>query len=338
MTCVLQVPASVRTDALNPGRIVRVYRGGARVWEGKLEEPVASSTGWTITAVGSGNQGTDFLAIWTNAWGTDKNDAVNQAITRGLRWSNPGITASVWFGQQVDPGGQTITDLLNLFCTKGALTWYVNTDPSSASNILSVYTLPACTAGNVTRILISPTPVPRTLGGDINSLWLRYQTAKDAAAKAATYSLTNVTTAASITLHQAQETLEDLSSATGSNLTAVQAAGNAILARYQRAMFSAPFTVRYGELLTPGGFPVDLGTDQCGQMCRLVLTDYGYGGEIVPGPVIFMVGGYSWDDNAQTAQVTAFQSLDVSFSGLLSALATTFGFKATKGDKTVIRH
>ena len=332
LTCLLQLPANSRTDALNPGRIVQVMRGGGCVWDGKLQEPVPGTAGWAVSAVGTGNQGTDFVAKWTSAWGTNQNDAVDQAITRGLRWTRPSgaIPSGVWFGQVIDSGSQTITDLLNLFATKGGYTWYVTTGaapdgPGSyyGNNVLSVYALPACTLANVTRVLVSATPVPRTLGGDYNSLFLRYQVATDEIPAPTLYSLANVTTAASITAHQPLEAYEDLSSTGVQTSGAVTSAGNNILNRYQRASFGGPFTVRYGELLNPGGYPVDLGTDQCGQMVRLILADYGYGGEIVPDPVIFMIGAYEYDDMAQTAQVTPFQSLDLSFTNMLSALSTT---------------
>lgn len=349
MTALLQLPANQRTDALNPGRIVQIRRGGGTVWDGKLQEPVPSPAGWQVTAVGTGNAGTDYCGVYTSAWAStgNQNDAVNQAISRGLRWTNPGgnltgppwtsgaIPSGVWFGQAVDSGSDTITELLNNFCTKGGYTWYVTTghapdgsQPYYGNNILSVYALPACTPANVSRILVSAQPVARTLGGDYNRLFLRYQTSPDTATTA-TYGLTTVSTPASVAIHQSLEAYDDLSSSGQETLAAIQAAGNNVLARYQRASFGGPFVVRSGELLTTGGYPVDLGTDQCGQMVRLVLADFGYGGEIVPDPVIFMIGAYEYDDMAQTASVTPFQSLDLSMTGLLSALATTLPGKAT---------
>lgn len=349
MSCLLQLPADLRTDALNPGRIVQVRRGGGCVWDGKLQEPVPGPAGWQVTAVGTGLAGSDYRAVYTSAWGSsgNQNDAVNQAISRGLRWTNPGgnlsgppwtsgsIPSAVWFGQAVDSAADSVTELLNLFCTKGGYTWYVTTlhapdgsQPYYGNNSLSVYALPAATLANVTRILVSAQPVPRTLGGDYNQLFLRYQTSPDTAT-AATFGLTNVSTAASITQHQSLEAYDDMSSSGQQTLAAIQAAGNNVLARYQRASFAGPFVVRYGELLTPGGYPVDLGTDQCGQMVKLILADYGYGGEVVPDPVIFMIGAYEYDDMAQTASVTPFQSLDLSMTNLLAAIATTLPAKAT---------
>jgi hypothetical protein len=347
-SCLLQLPANLRTDALNPGRILQVRRGGGCVWDGKLQEPIPSADGWTVQGVGTGNAGGDYMAYFTTAWASagNQNEAINRAINRGLRWTNPGNTGApytsgsvpsgVWFGQAVDPASNTITDLLNLFCTKGGFTWYVATQHAPdgpqgyfGNNILSVYSLPVNTLANVTRTLVASSPVPRTLGGDYNTLWLRYQSSANTATTA-TYVTTSVNTPASIALHQPLEAYDDLSSSGQETLGAVQAAGNNVLNRYQRASFAGPFVVRYGELLTAGGFPVDLGTDQCGQVVKVVFADYGYGGEIVPDPVIFMIGGYEYDDTAQTASITPFQSLNLNLSSMLSALSTTLPAKATR--------
>ncbi len=315
LTATLQVPPAFRTDAMNPGRLCQVYRGGSLVWDGKLIEPVPAADGWAITAVGTGNAGTDFDAIWTT-W-SNQNDAVNQAIARGLRWVNPGIPGSVWLGQAVDSGSQTITDLLNLYTTKGNLTWYVG-----RGNILSVFAIPSVTSQSFNRILVAGSPVPRTLGGDVNQIYLRYQTSADSATTA-TYATTSVTEPRSVAMHGVMEAYADVSSAGQMTAGAAQYLGQALLNRYQRASFGGPFTVRHGELLTQGGYPVDLGCEQAATVCKVMLTDYGYGGEIVPDPLTFLVGAYAYDDMAQTASVTPFQSLNLSMSSLISMLSVT---------------
>ena len=117
MTATVMVPAAYRTQLFDPGWQVRITRGGHQVWDGKLDEPVPTSSGWNLTAVGTGNRGTDFLAIYAGTWPSGQpDDAVNEAITRGMPWVNPGIgtPAGAWFGQAVDSGAQTITALLNL--------------------------------------------------------------------------------------------------------------------------------------------------------------------------------------------------------------------------------
>lgn len=320
LTCTLQVPATERVPAINPGRTVSVIRGGHQVWAGKLDEPVPTASGWNLAAVGVGNQGSDFQAYYALTWPTGNPDeAVNRTLSRGLQWVNPGIgtPAGMWLGQAPDPAAGTVTDLLNLVCSRGGLTWYVSSQPGGVpGNDLSVFPLPT----TVNRLLVCNTPVPRTLGGDINAIYIRYQSAADNAATgaAATFSLTYVSNAASVAAHGTMETYVDLSSAGTMTLAAAQGVGSSVLAAYTRASFAGPFTVGPGQLLNLGGQPVDLGCEQAGTVCRLILTDGSYGGEVVPGPVSFIVGGYSYDDQTQTAQVSAFQSLDQSLTGLLS--------------------
>jgi hypothetical protein len=328
MACTLMREPDYRTEALNPGRVVQVIRGSAVVWDGKLLEAVPSASGWAITATGLGNAPADFSAVWTT-W-TNQDDAVNQAIARGLRLSNPGVPSGVWLGSLVDSGAQQVSDLLNLFCTMGGYIWSVTVNPTGGGGSLSVYPFPGGVTGASvplvpTRLLTCTAPVPRTLGGDINTLWLRYQASADAAAASAVYDLTSTTVTASALKYGPVEDYEDLSSAGDMTSAAVQALGANLLSRYIRASFSAPFTVRQGQLMTAGGQAVDLGSEREGSICQALITDYGYGGEVVPGPLTFLTGAYQFDDTAQTAQVTPFQSLDMSVASMLSAVAARAG-------------
>ena len=325
MTCTVMVPAAYRTQMFNPGWQVRITRGGHQVWDGKLDEPVPTSSGWTLTAVGTGTLGQNFEAFYAYTWPANQPDeAINRAIARGLNWTNPGVgtPAGMWFGQAVDPAAQTITALLNLVCTRGGLTWYVNSQPGGLlGDDLSVFPLP--TVPN--RLLMCTTPVPRTLGGDINSIYIRYMSSADNATTgaAAAYSYTIVTNQASVTAHGTIETYIDLSDVGVQTLSAAQAIGNYVLQIYQRASFAGPFLAHYGELMNVGGTPIDPGTDQAATMVKLILTDYGYGGEVTPQfPVEFIVGAYEWDDLAQVATITPYQTLDQSLSGLLSMEST----------------
>lgn len=310
MSCLLQVPPYFRTDALNPGRVVKIFRGGGEIWDGKLDEPQPALAGWTVSAHGAGTFGADFAAVWTT-WNAD--DPVNQAISRGLRWVNPGIgsPAGIYLAQQQDSGAETVTAHLNLITTGGALTWYVG-----RHNILSVLPLPAV----ANRLLVTGTPVARTVAADINAIQLRYQVTADSGSKAATYAVTSATVPASIAAHGRMEYYQDLSSGGVMTAAQAQAVGNAILARYQRANFAGPFTAAPGQLLTLGGTPVDLGCEQAGTVVRLMVTDAGYGGEVTPGPVQFIVGGYEYDDEAQTATITPFQRVAGDMATLISGL------------------
>jgi hypothetical protein len=282
---------------------------------------VPSAGGWTLTAVGTGNLGTNFLAMYTDAWPSGEPDeSVNNAISRGLPWVNPGIgsPSGMWLGQAVDTGAQTVTSLLTLVCTRGGLTWYVNSQPGgSLGDNLQVFSLPSAP----TRLLVCTTPVARTLGGDVNTIFIKYMTVADNATSgaAAAYSVTSVQNAQDVAAHGVTETYIDLSDVGVMSQAAAQGVGSSVLQIYQRASFAGPFTASYGQLLTIGGQPIDPGTDQAGTVVQLILTDFGYGGEVTPQfPVTFLVGAYVWDDFAQVATITPYQNLDQSLTGMLS--------------------
>lgn len=162
MSMTIMCPASYRTQLFNPGWSVKIVRGGHDIWHGKLDEPQPSPSGWTLTAVGNGNRGADFLAVYSGTWPAGQPDAsINGAITRGLPWVNPGIgsPSGIWLGQSVDNGAQTVAALLNLVTSRGGLTWYVNSQPggfTEATTLASSRSLP-CRTG-------SSWPPPRLAG------------------------------------------------------------------------------------------------------------------------------------------------------------------------------
>lgn len=324
MQCTLEVPPNYRVAAMDVGRVVRIFRGATVVWDGILDEPQPGTDGWTLTAVGTGNQATNTRAFYTSTWPSGQPDqSINNAIGRGLRWANPGVgtPAGSWLGQAVDPGDQSIADLLNLICTRGGLTWYVNSQPGTAGNVLSVFPLP--TAPNY--YMTVTTPVGRTLGGNWNTLFLRYQISADntSTGAPAVYGTVSVTNSASVSKYGPMEQYVDLSNAGTMSVAQAQTVGNYILSIYQRVTFNGSFDIQPGQLMTMGGQPVDLGCVQAGAVVQLILTDYGYGGEVTPQfPISFIIGTYSWDDHNQKGTVTAYQTLNQSLSNLLSLEGT----------------
>lgn len=320
----LEVEPSYRNAAMSPGRIVNIFRGGSVVWNGILDEPQPGTDGWTMTAVGAGAQGTNVVAFYTSTWPTSEPDqSINNAIGRGLQWNNPGVgsPAGAWLGQAVDPGDQSISDLLNLVCTRGGLTWYVNSQPGTAGNVLSVFQLPVA----INYLLVVSTPVGRTLGGNWNTIFLRYQISADntSSGASATFGTVSVTNSASVALYGPMEAYVDLSNAGTMSAAQAQTVGNYILSIYQRVSFNGPFQVQPGQLLTTGGQPVDLGCVQAGAVCQLILTDFGYGGEVTPQfPISFIIGTYVWNDQTQQGTITPYQTLNQSLSNLLSLEGT----------------
>ena len=317
----LAVPASYKSPAIEAGRLVRIYRGASCVWNGQMLEPEPAASGWALTAVGSGNFGTNFVADYTT-WNNNPDESVNRAITRGLAWTNPGIgsPAGMWLGQRVDPASQTITDLLNLVCTRGGLVWEV-----SRQNVLSVVPLPTA----VTRLLVSNTPVARTLAGDLNTVWFRFQEqisrSFPGVKPVLRYFTNSVASQASIDAHGALEAFLDLSSAGVMPLEVAQGVASFVLQKYQGASFAGPFTVTPQQFLTTGGTPADLGCQKAGIVCQLICVDYGYGGELNAAPVTFLIGEFEYDDDAEVATITPFQAVRSDLTSLLSVAATQYG-------------
>ena len=321
---------------MDPGRRVRVTLGASDIWTGILDEPQPSDSGWALSAHGAGQMGGDYRADY-GTWDDGVADAaVNNAIARGLDWVNPGIGTpqGMWLGQKADPGSLSVAELLDLVCTRGGLVWYVSTRPRG--NVLSVTKLPA----NVNRLLVANGPVARTLGGDINALEVRYKThlpqppgvrffngsdAPDKNINIPQFSTTWATDDASIRRHGRMESFLNLESAPPMSAADAEARGDFILSRYRRASFAGPFVLHYGQLQTTGGHSVNLAAEQARTCCKLILTDYGYGGEVIPGAPQIVTGSYSYDVDSGTATLTPLQHLHTDFSSLMSVITATRG-------------
>jgi hypothetical protein len=332
MSCTLARHASYRTNAIDPARQVKVIAGASIIWDGVLDEPQPSDSGYNITARGSGTFGDDYMAIF-DTWDNCPDEAIDRAIGRGLRWQNAGIgkPPGMWLGQRPDPGSLSITELLNLICARGGLTWYVSS--SQGRNALSVFPLPQ----DPDRLLITSSPVGRTLGGDINVIWIRYQAPGPLKrffggnSPDITHSLkpqfhrTSVEDDDSIARYGRLETFLDLSSSgplgtdNASALAAAQAVGQRVLDRYRRVSYAGPFTVGPGQLTNLGGTPVDLATEQGNRMvCKLVVSDLGLGGEVSPVPPRFITGAYSYSVEDLTATITPMETIVHDLAGLLA--------------------
>jgi hypothetical protein len=313
LSCVIETEAQAQPQALYPGRIVEVQRGAGIPWEGILGQPAYSDgQGWQVAAKGAGNYGDNYRAVYTT-W--NSTDPIDQAITRGLRWTRSAMPGGLYLSQQSDSASSSITDFLTLITKPVGLTWHVG-----RGNVLSVFTVPT----TPTRILMATSPQARALAGFINALYGRYEATADNATTgtAATYALALAINSASIARHQRQEEYWDLSQA--GVLTGGAAAGFAgsALGQYQAASWAGPIPVQYGNYLTMTGVPVDLGTERAGEVVQLMLADGPYGGETGPGPVTFPVGKIEYDDTTQAAGITPYLGVPGDFSSLLDALAT----------------
>lgn len=329
MSAVLVVEPVTRYRELEPGRRVGIFRGALQIWDGTLDEPVPGDNGWEFAGHGAGTFGADFMAYYTSY--TSQGDAVNHAISdagRGLRWRNPYasgvLPGSLDTSQPTDPAMGDLTSYLNALTDLPGYTWYV----SSPGNVLKVFTPPA----TPNRILYATAPPSRTLGGYFTRIWIRYQATADSktTGSGATYATTSVENTAQRIKHGSKELPIDLSQAGVMTAAAARAAVAGALARYQAVSFAGPFTVQPGQLRTIGGVPVDLGSEQAGTVCRLILAAGSYGGEITPAvPVTFLTGETEYDDTAGLLTVTPYQARVSDLAGLLSNWVTAHTPKTT---------
>ena len=333
MSCTLGIPPVYRSNAMDPGRIVEVVLGGSVVWDGILNEPEPGDGGWAITARGTGTQGSTFNASYSGKWaGSVPDAAVNNAVGRGLGWlpSAVGHPPGVFLGQPQDSGSVAIDAMLSQLTSAGGLTWQVARRAEGSE--LEMFPLP-----NVAnRVLVCTDPAPRTLGGDINAIEIRYQSAPDLGGRfPAQFDTVWAIDQASIDRHGRMEDFLDLSDAGVMLGTDAQNVGNDVLQRYQRAQFAGPFTAEHGQLLTMGGQPQDLGVFYQGDpmVCRLLMTDQGWGGEVTQQRVAFLVGAYAYDDDADQATITPFGTLRHDFAALLAQRAGR-----AHGRKVIRRH
>jgi hypothetical protein len=326
-----------RSPATNAGRLARVYRGDV-VWRGTLAEPAPSdSGGWDVTGQGEGTYGNNLRALAGGgvAGGTpaSANAMIDEARTRGLPWVRgnldvPGIDQTQLF----EIGSRTITEALNAFTDQGTLTWTVG-GQGSRPPLIRVYPLPVTRpvsssgprpAMTPTRLLISPDPVGRTLAGYYNAMVVRYQSSQDDpdGGSEATYGTAQAWYQPQIDVHGRLEGYADFSNAGYMSLGEAQGRAAGILAAYQAISYTQEWTVTPGQVLTPGGSPVDLGLERAGEIYRVLYADIGGGGEVsMADQIVFMSGGYVWDDVAQAGRLTPYQFVPQDFSSLVTAMS-----------------
>ena len=175
-------------------------------------------------------------------------------------------------------------------------------------------------------MLVNTSPVARTITADYNTLILYYQLTPDktatstTAATAATYATTFVDVPGSVVKHGRMEYYLDISNAGAMSSSAAQAIGLNVLTKYIRANFSGSFSVMPGQLLNPGGVPVDLGLNWNGAVVTVQGVNAAQGGEVGLAPLTFIIGQYAYDDDTQTATVTPYQNALTDLDSVVAAL------------------
>jgi hypothetical protein len=277
-------------DGIPPGAVINTVNPGVSysisLAPTKSGHPTLSIGGWTPDA------------------------PVDRAISwyGGLRWINPGVQGAWWINS-ADIGSITITDHMNEIMSNNGNTWFVD-----KWRYLNTGQLPS----DVTHLLVVDIPAARTLYGNINNLWFKYISSDDGQGNV-TYGFSNFLNDPGWNKHGAQESYIDITSAGVLTFAEADQVAANILSKYTRAAWAGAFNVRHGQLLSIGGAPVDLAVQRVGNMvCRMILTDFPFGGEIEAGPIEFPVGEYVYDDDSQTAAITPVQSYRTDIGSVLS--------------------
>jgi hypothetical protein len=174
--------------------------------------------------------------------------------------------------------------------------------------------------------LVNTNPVGRTIVADYNTIILYYQVTGDSTATStatsvsATFATTFVDNPASVAAHGRMEYYLDISNAGNMTAASAQAIGRNVLAKYIRANFTSAFAVQPGQLLNPGGFPVDLGCNWIGSVVTVQGVSAAQGGEVGLAPLTFIIGQYAYDDDTQTAQVTPYQNVKADIASVVASL------------------
>lgn len=362
LTFLLARPAQFRHPAMDPGRILQVYRGGSCIWEGIQQEPSPDAAGWTISAQGAGTYGSNYTTLYDPPnWNADQ--VLNQAIGRGLHWNIPeaiGKPSGIYLGQAQDSGSMVITDFLNLLCTGGGLYWSV--EPPSGSKIpagpwnIRLRQFPSDLNGNplaqtattatswdvqewqrtdlkakLKRLppdlyIVNTNPIPRTIANDYNTLVIKYQTKADQTATStvkasgAIFKTVVVDNPASVAQHGRNEYYLDVSASGVMSTSSVVALGQNVLKHYVRANWASDFTVQPGDLINNGGVPVDLGCNWCGKVASVQVDNAAFGGEVGMAPITFLIAGYTFDDDTQTATLSPYQNQRTDISSIIAQL------------------
>jgi hypothetical protein len=301
LTGTLATDPAAAHNAVMPGRRCGVTVGSHDVWTGRLLDPGLTEAGVAISAVGDAARLDSLFAVAANAYdltsvferpGLDVNLAVSSV--------DAGITAA--------SGSITIAQALNDVTEALGQTWNLRD-----SGVI-VEDLPSTPAG---RLLAPDDAGARTLADFASSLVVIY-TATGTNARA-------VTVYDDPILIERWGRIERPLDLTGEGRTYTEAQAVTVAAmtlpRVGRPGFTGSFTVVHGDLLTTGGFPVELSTFRAGDLLEVDLLDVARGGDAVASVFTIVVAEYAYDASTDTAQITPAQSTRNSLTALLERAA-----------------
>lgn len=300
----MSLDPSFTHPALVSGALVEVKVGSANIWQGVLDEPDGSGDGWTFTAAGLAAEGSDYLCLDASDNTTTKPDtAVDEAISRGLRWTRPDTLSSASFAASDDTAAlNKVGDLLDAWALSVSKRWGVNADGqvyAQADPTTPSYHL---TAGSGKVGLAEDEYA--------SSLYGRFRTG------ASTYDKVIAEDGVAAAGHR-RELAVDLTTLGYTNSTK---AGNVLAGMLAngkaRYAWTKPLTVSRYQLTTPGGTPAFLPFVKSGELVRLfgVIDEQG-----TPLPYLdFIIGRTQYEAGSD---VITLSPVDLAARNLADVLA-----------------
>lgn len=297
-----------KTDhtALTPGRLISVPVSLTSAWQGRMGAP-QRGTVWNFAGDGLSTEPARWVALAaTDNNATNLNEVVDAAIGRGWSVTRPASLPALTDGSQVS-GSLKVGEALGQVTQQLNEWWSIN-----RAGQLTAFTLPTA----LSYILCaSDTAGGRTATGFVTDVIVLYTDLADFTTKSLTRS--NTTARAK---YGRIEDIYDLTQFGPISTADAQAAGDNFLSVHApRLKWTGAFQVTPGQLLNPGGTPVDLGTVQAGALVRVILTDpdTAAGETTTSGPVQIMAGQTDYDVDADVLSLTP---LDTSPTGLAAVV------------------
>jgi hypothetical protein len=124
----MQLPHSYSHPSLRRGQLVEIKTGSQNVFKGVLSEPDDSDDGWQLHADGLSADGGGYLCLTASGVTTSTpNTAIDQAITRGMRWTRPtSISSSPFATGDTTDALNYVSDLLDAYAQSISQRWGVD--------------------------------------------------------------------------------------------------------------------------------------------------------------------------------------------------------------------
>lgn len=291
----MQLDPKTNHRALAPGRTVRLPYGAAKGWRGVLGNPRRGDV-WEFNAQGFPWLAKNRLAVSSGSGnGLDLDDVVDEAISRGLPWTRTASLPALAAGTQQD-GTQSLSDSLTTVCDAKGKLWTVDRDGNVTAAVRPT---------NVAYILqANDTAGGRTVIGFATDVFVTYWDID-------TWGVATVLRSVTSRPYGDFEDVLDITDLGPITETQAQEHGDNWLAkRAPRLRFTQAFAATHGQLLSPGGTPVDLATVQAHDgLVKVLLTDPdSAAGELSLGAVRVPMGETDYDVDADVLSITPLDS------------------------------